>query len=91
PPALLRNRDVSIGAVLNMIVGTVMMSTLVVGPFFLAGGLLLAPAAIGATMAAGPLASICTGVIAGRAVDRFGTRLMTTAGLSAMVVGALAL
>lgn len=91
PPALLRNRDVSIGAVLNLIVGTVMMSTLVVGPFFLAGGLHLAPAAIGATMAAGPLASICTGVIAGRAVDRFGTRLMTTAGLSAMVVGALAL
>lgn len=91
PPALLRHRDVSIGAVLNLIVGTVMMSTLVVGPFFLAGGLHLSPAAIGATMAAGPLASICTGVIAGRAVDRFGPRSMTTAGLSAMIVGALAL
>jgi MFS family permease len=91
PPALLRNRDVSIGAILNLIVGTVMMSTLVVGPFFLAGALHLPPAAIGATMAAGPLASICTGVIAGRTVDRFGPRLMTTSGLSAMVIGALAL
>lgn len=91
PPALLSNRSISIGAILNLIVGTVMMSTLVVGPFFLADGLHLPPAAIGATMAAGPLASICTGVLAGRAVDRFGTRLTTTTGLVAMIGGALAL
>ena len=91
PPTLLRTRGVSVGAVLNLIVGTVMMSTLVVGPFFLAGALHLTPAAIGATMAAGPVASICTGVIAGRAVDRFGTRLMTASGLAAMIIGALAL
>ena len=91
PLTLFRNRSISVGAVLNLIVGTVMMSTLVVGPFFLAGALHLTPAAIGATMAAGPLASICTGVLAGRAVDRFGTRRMTTIGLTAMVFGALAL
>jgi MFS family permease len=91
PPALLRSRSISLGATLNLIVGTVMMSTLVVGPFFLAGALRLAPAAIGAAMAAGPLASICTGVIAGRAVDRFGTRRTTTLGLTAMVVGTLVL
>lgn len=91
PPALLRNRSVSIGAILNLIVGMVMMSTLVVGPFFLAGALGLPPAAIGAAMAAGPLASICTGVLAGRAVDRFGTRRMTTFGLGAMTIGTLAL
>lgn len=91
PLSLLRNRNVSAGATLNLIVGTVMMSTLVVGPFFLASGLHLAPAAIGATMAAGPVASICTGIVAGRAVDRFGTSRSTTAGLAAMIVGALAL
>ncbi|WP_334148803.1 MFS transporter [Microbacterium sp.] len=91
PLALLRTRAISIGAALNLIVGTVMMSTLVVGPFFLAGALDLSPAAIGAIMAAGPVASICTGVRAGRAVDRFGTRRMTTTGLSAMIAGALAL
>lgn len=90
-PTLLRTRGVSVGALLNLIVGTVMMSTLVVGPFFLAGALQLTPAAIGAAMAAGPVASICTGVLAGRAVDRFGTRLMTASGLGAMIVGALAL
>lgn len=91
PLALLRTRAISIGAALNLIVGTVMMSTLVVGPFFLAGALDLSPAAIGATMAAGPVAAICTGVLAGRAVDRFGTRRMTTTGLSAMIAGSLAL
>lgn len=91
PLALMRTRAISIGAALNLIVGTVMMSTLVVGPFFLAGALHLSPAAIGATMAAGPIASICTGVLAGRAVDRFGTRRMTTTGLSAMIAGSLTL
>jgi len=90
-PVLLRNRSVSRGAVLNLIVGTVMMSTLVVGPFFLAGALHLPPAAIGAAMAAGPIASIPTGVLAGRAVDRFGTGRMTSVGLGGMFLGALAL
>ncbi|CAH0191069.1 Riboflavin transporter RibZ [Microbacterium oxydans] len=89
--ALLRTRAISIGAVLNLIVGAVMMTTLVVGPFFLAGALHLSPAATGAVMAAGPIASMCTGVLAGRAVDRFGTRPMTTTGLSAMIAGSLAL
>ncbi|TQL82634.1 MFS transporter [Microbacterium saperdae] len=91
PLALLTVRAISLGAVLNLIVGTVMMSTLVVGPFFLAGALHLAPAAIGATMAAGPVASILSGVVAGRAVDRFGARGMTTVGLTAMIAGSLAL
>ncbi|WP_301112537.1 MFS transporter [Microbacterium sp.] len=91
PPVLLRNRSISRGAILSLVVGTVMMSTLVVGPFFLAGALHLPPAAIGAVMAAGPLASICTGVLAGRTVDRFGTHRMTSVGLSGMLLGALAL
>lgn len=91
PPELLRNRNVSLGGVLNFIVGTVMMSTLVVGPFFLTGALHLAPIAIGAIMAAGPLTSICAGVFAGRAVDRFGWRPLTTTGLAGMLVGAIAL
>lgn len=91
PLSLLTNRSISGGAILNLIVGTVMMSTLVVGPFFLAGGLHLPPAAIGATMAAGPVASIGTGLLAGRAVDRFGTSRTTSLGLAAMIVGALAL
>lgn len=91
PLSLLKVRAVSLGAVLNLIVGTVMMSTLVVGPFFLAGALHLSPAAIGATMAAGPVASILSGVLAGRAVDRFGASGMTTVGLMAMIAGSLAL
>lgn len=91
PLSLLTVRAVSLGAVLNLIVGTVMMSTLVVGPFFLADALHLPPAAIGATMAAGPVASILSGVLAGRAVDRYGARGMTTVGLSAMIAGSLAL
>lgn len=79
------------GAALNLVVGAVMMGTLVVGPFYLAGALGLGPAAVGAVMAAGPVVSLCTGVLAGRTVDRLGAARMTAAGLAVMAAAALAL
>jgi len=91
PLSLLRARGVPRGAVLNLAVGTVMMSTLVIGPFYLAGALGLTPAAIGIAMAAGPVVSVLTGVPAGRLVDRMSAGRMSTAGLTTMVAGSLAL
>lgn len=91
PPGMLRNGALGVGGLLNLIVGTVMMSTLVVGPFFLSGALGLTAGQIGLVMAAGPVASACTGFMAGRVVDRLGPARMTTAGLMAMIVGAGAL
>ncbi|WP_306371512.1 MFS transporter [Nocardiopsis sp. CC223A] len=79
------------GAALNLVVGAVMMGTLIVGPFYLAGALGLGPAAVGAVMAAGPVASLCTGVLAGRTVDRLGAARTTAAGLAVMAAAALAL
>lgn len=91
PPGILRNGALGVGGMLNLIVGTVMMSTLVVGPFFLSGALGLNAGQIGLVMAAGPVASACTGFLAGRVVDHLGPARMTTAGLMAMIVGAGAL
>lgn len=73
------------------LVATVMMSTLVVGPFFLAGALGLEPAQVGLTLAIGPLTSALSGLPAGRAVDRFGPAWGALLGLSAMVAGCLLL
>ena len=91
PHALIRTRSVGLGVVLNLVVGAVMMSTLVIGPFYLSGALGLKGGAIGLAMAAGPVTSICAGVAAGRLVDRgYPGRLMTV-GLMTMAVALLVL
>ena len=82
-------RDPVLGASLAMsaLVSTVMMATLVVGPFYLGLTLGLNTAAIGAVMSAGPIAAAFTGVPAGRIVDRVGAHRATTMGLVGMWVG----
>ena len=91
PLSMLRSPNLGGGMVMNLLVATVMMSTLVVGPFYLAGGLGLGPAAIGLTMAIGPVVSACSGVFAGRIVDRAGAPGTTALGLVVMTAGATTL
>ena len=77
--------------VTNALVSTVMMATLVVGPFYLAGALGFNEAIVGAIMSIGPLMSALSGVLAGRIVDRFGAPVIIIAGLVQMAAGAFAL
>ncbi|HEU4665824.1 MAG TPA: MFS transporter, partial [Dokdonella sp.] len=89
--ALFRDRAVSAGFAMSALVTTVAMTTLVVGPFYLARALGMSPASVGLVMTAGPLVAALAGVPAGRAVDRFGARGVTIAGLAAMALGCVAL
>jgi MFS family permease len=73
----------------NMLVTTVMMATLVVGPFYLTRGLGLTAWQAGLIMAIGPVTSALTGVPAGRLVDRVGNLLVARAGLTVSIAGAL--
>jgi MFS family permease len=86
-------RDPALRASLAMstLVSTVMMSTLVVGPFYLSSALGLEAALVGLVLSVGPLVAALTGVPAGRIVDRFGARRMTVAGLLGIAAGCLAL
>ena len=88
---LLGDRQLSAGLAMSLLVSTVIMSTLVVGPFYLARGLGLDALAVGLVLAAGPAVAALSGVPAGRLVDRWGTRRMTQAGLLGMALGATAL
>jgi len=90
---LARFRDPALSASLAMsaLVSTVMMATLVVGPFYLARSLGLDTALVGIAMSAGPVVSALTGVPAGRVVDRWGTHRMTLVGLAGMAIGCVAL
>lgn len=86
-------RDFSLCGNLGMSVigSTVVMATLVVGPFYLIEGLHMTPAQAGLTLSAGPVASVIAGVPIGRLVDRLGASAMNMAGLVIMGAGAAAL
>jgi EmrB/QacA subfamily drug resistance transporter len=89
--AMFRDPQLTAGLAMSALVSTVMMATLVVGPFYLAQALGLAAASVGLVMSVGPLVTALTGVPAGRMVDRFGARRATVAGLVGMACGSLAL
>ena len=89
--ALLRDPVLSPSLAMNALVSTVMMATLVVGPFFLSRALGLGEAMTGAVLSIGPVVSALCGVVAGRVVDRLGAPAMVLAGLALMVAGCSAL
>jgi MFS family permease len=76
---------------MSALVATVAMATLVVGPFYLATALALAPDRVGLVMATGPVAAALVGLPAGRLVDRFGAPRMARNGLAGMLAGTLLL
>ena len=85
--SMLRDPVLTASLAMSVLVSTVMMATLVVGPFYLSRGLGLDVALVGFALSAGPLVSALTGVPAGLVVDRLGARRMTRVGLSGMLAG----
>ena len=89
--ALLRNPRLAAGLATAFLVATVMITTMTVGPFVLAGAMGLPSAAIGLVMASGPLVSVVLAVPAGRLGDRIGARTTTVWALAIFIVGAASL
>jgi MFS family permease len=71
----------------NLLVAAVMMTTLVVGPFYLGLGLGLKEALTGLVMSVGPAISILSGVPSGRAVDALGAGRVLEIGLVLLAAG----
>ncbi|MDR6756682.1 MFS family permease [Mycoplana sp. BE70] len=91
PVSVLLERATGSALAMNILVSTVMMATLVVGPFFLSFSLGLNEAVVGLVMAIGPVTAALSGVLAGRVTDRFGARSVLAAGLVEMTVGLVCL
>jgi EmrB/QacA subfamily drug resistance transporter len=89
--AMFRDPVLSGSLAMSLLVATVIMATLVVGPFYLAHGLGLDAVLVGLVLSVGPFVAALTGVPAGRIADRFGAQRMTLAGLAAMATGCLTL
>ena len=89
--AMFREPGLSASLAMSALVSTVMMATLVVGPFYLSRALALNAAFVGVVMSIGPIASMMIGVPAGRYVDRLGVPFVTVVGLIEMAVGLIGL
>ncbi len=89
--AMFGDRGLSTSLATSMLVSTVMMATLVVGPFYLSRALGLDTALVGLVLSVGPLVAALTGVPAGRLADRFGAPRVSRVGLIGMAAGACTL
>jgi len=86
---MFRNPGLSASLTMSTLVSTVMMATLVVGPFYLSRAIGLHAAVVGLVLSVGPLGAALTGVPAGRVVDRVGPPRMTIVGLCGIAAGSL--
>jgi MFS family permease len=85
--AMFRDPVLSASLAMSMLVSTLLMATLVVGPFYLARALGLDAVRVGLVMSAGPVVAALTGVPAGRIVDRVGAQRTTVVGLIGIAAG----
>ena len=88
---MFHDKVLSAGLSMSLLVMTVMMATLVVGPFYLSNALHLDPLRVGAVMSVGPLVAAFAGVPAGRMVDRLGADAMALVGLILTAIGCILL
>jgi EmrB/QacA subfamily drug resistance transporter len=89
--AIFHEPGLSAGLTMSALVSTVLMATLVVGPFYLSRSLGLDAGLVGIVMSIGPLVVALTGVPVGRMVDSLGARTMTVLGLIGITAGSLIL
>ena len=86
--ATLRSPCLRRDLILTSVVSTVMMATLVVGPFYLSHALHLRPGVVGLVMSVGPVVVMAIGMPVGRWVDKTGIRKAVWLGLVAIGAGA---
>ncbi len=75
----------------SALVSTVLMATLIVGPFYLSRGLGLDAAGVGLVVSVGPIVVALVGIPAGQLADRFGAKSMIMVGLVGIILGSFAL
>jgi MFS family permease len=89
--AIFRDPGLRASLAMSALVSTVLMATLVVGPFYLSRTLALDAATVGLVLSVGPVVAALTGVPAGRIADRYGAPRVTLAGLVGIATGSFLL
>jgi EmrB/QacA subfamily drug resistance transporter len=88
---MLRHAPLSASLAMSALISAVMMTTLVVGPFYLSRALGLDAGLVGVVLSVGPFCAALTGVPAGRLADRLGAQRMTLVGLVGIAMGTILL
>ena len=74
---IFKNLNLSIGLISNILITMVIISTLIITPFYLTNTLHLKAYEIGIIMSVGPIISTFFGFISGKLVDKFGAVKMS--------------
>lgn len=85
--SLLKQPSLFVGAILSLLVSSVMMTTLIVGPFYLLHKLALSPWHVGLVLSFGPVIAASFGIPAGKLVDKFGANTLVSFALLLMLSG----
>lgn len=85
------DQNITPNLMVNLLVAAVMMTTLVIGPFYLSLGLSLNQMQVGLIMGIGPVVAILSGIPSGRLVDRWGSRYIVAIGLIFLIIGSFML
>ncbi|MFW2081202.1 MFS transporter [Acinetobacter guillouiae] len=85
------DQNITPNLMVNLLVAAVMMTTLVIGPFYLSLGLSLNQIQVGLIMGIGPVVAILSGIPSGRLVDRCGSRYIVAIGLIFLIIGSFML
>lgn len=86
---IFKNLNLSIGLISNILITMVIISTLIITPFYLTNTLHLKAYEIGIIMSVGPIISTFFGFISGKLVDKFGAVKMSNISILIMILGTI--
>lgn len=89
PSHIFNNRNFKISFICCAITASIVMTCLVIGPYYLSITLALSPYQVGLVMSTGPLIVALSGVPAGRLSDKIGAENLLLVGLCLMTLGCL--
>ncbi|WP_438466520.1 MFS transporter [Marinomonas sp. PE14-40] len=89
PSHIFNNRNFKISFICCAITASIVMTCLVIGPYYLSITLALSAYQVGLVMSTGPLVVVLSGVPAGRLSDKVGAKNMLLIGLCLMTLGCL--